>query len=199
MHIWGWMTNFELEALAEMASSVESVVEVGSLHGRSAFALASSCPGTVHCIDPWDDEHGLCYPSFMGNVGYLPNVRAIRSYNSAEVAAEIGEVDMVFIDGAHDYGAVMADIAAWLPFTGKLMCGHDYENADGGYPGVKMAVDQVFGDSVVVYPRTTIWTVERGTGEWKIESGLPERLTYTDEYKRTDTVDLIWPGGASSL
>lgn len=194
MHIWGWMTNFELEALIEMASRMESVVEIGSLHGRSSFALATACSGPVHCIDPWHDEGGHCLPSFMGNVGFMPNVHPVQAHNSRAIAKKIGKVDMVFIDGAHAYGAVLADIAAWLPWTQRIMCGHDYQNEDGGYPGVKQAVDQVFGDAVYVPEGTSIWVVDKPVGGWSIGTDLPKgRLEYTDEYGRTDSPTLVWP------
>src|SRR5687768_7135401 len=71
-HIWGWMRIPELEWLMSKAREMDSVVEVGSLHGRSAFAMLTACTGPVYCIDPWDDEHDLCERSFMGNCGHFP-------------------------------------------------------------------------------------------------------------------------------
>ena len=75
-------------------------------------------------------------------------------------------LDMVFIDGAHDYESVMTDILSWLPKIKKngLICGHDYEcsskecdktllkkysNLDfyaGRHYGVIRAVDAIFDD-----------------------------------------------------
>jgi hypothetical protein len=43
MHLWGWMEPAELQWLGAQAAAMASVVEVGSLHGRSSFALAASC------------------------------------------------------------------------------------------------------------------------------------------------------------
>lgn len=156
MHIWGWMSPDELEWLRVTASGMSSVAEVGSLRGRSAFALLTGCPGPVYCIDPWDDPRGECLPAFMENCGHFPNLVAAQG-RSPEVAAVIPDVDMVFIDGAHDYASVVADIEGWLPQTLKLICGHDYY--DTAEWSVQRAVDERFGDRVVVVPGTSIWTV----------------------------------------
>jgi len=50
--------------------------------------------------------------------------------------------DFVFIDAAHDYASVKADILAWLPKIkkGGYIMGHDY----GMFDGVKKAVDEIF-------------------------------------------------------
>lgn len=159
MHIWGWMSPAELEWLAARAGEMDSVVEIGCLHGRSAFALLTACPGPVWCIDPWDDVADHCCRSFLGYCGHFSNLHAVRGFSPA-AAADVPDVDMVFIDGDHEYESVIADIEAWLPKTRRLICGHDYSNADGGYPGVKQAVDEVFGDRVVVPgAESAIWSV----------------------------------------
>lgn len=159
MHLWGWMSPTELRWLAEQAATMSSIVEVGCLHGRSAYAMLTACPGPVYCIDPWSDDG---WRSFMGSCGHFPNVRPMREA-SPGAAAKVGPVDMVFLDGDHDYAAVIADIEAWLPLTNKLLCGHDYtvgpDGAPGGFPGVKQAVDEIFGDQVVVAEGTAIWTI----------------------------------------
>lgn len=191
MHIWGWMSPAELEWLGAQAAQMDSVAEIGVLHGRSAFALLTACPGPVYCIDPWNDEGGHSLPSFMGSCGHFENLHAVQGYSPA-AAAEAPDVDMVFIDGAHAYGAVLADIAAWLPKTRRLICGHDYQNADAGYPGVAQAVQQVFGDRIVVPEDTSIWTVDLAADR-SIAADLPRELTFTDEYERTSTIVLEWP------
>lgn len=161
MHIWGWMSPDELAWLQARASEMESVVEVGSLHGRSAFALLTGCPGPVYCIDPWDDAADQSYGSFMGSCGHFNNLISVRGFSPSVIESHnIPDVDMVFIDGAHDEVSVRADIEGWLSKTRKLMCGHDYYAGEGaGFPDVAKVVDEIFG-KIKVAQNTAIWYVE---------------------------------------
>lgn len=154
MHLWGWMHPIELEWLTEQASQMRRVVEVGSLHGRSSYALAANCPGEVYCIDPFLDGAWESWERSVGNV--LPNAKGVRGY-SPNAGTEVPDpVDMVFLDGAHDRESVVADIEYWLPRTETLLCGHDYLHAD--YPDVKAVVDELLGDRSQRVPHTSIWS-----------------------------------------
>jgi hypothetical protein len=56
------------------------------------------------------------------------------------------EINFVFIDAAHDYDSVKADILAWRPLVAKggILSGHDY---DWGYPGVVHAVRELISQT----------------------------------------------------
>jgi hypothetical protein len=153
MHLWGWMTPDELLWLRGQAIRMRSVVEIGSLHGRSSYALAVNCPGEVYCIDPWPDGAWESWERSVGNV--LPNVHGIRGYSPESGPAVPGPVDMVFLDGAHDYTSVVNDIEYWEPRTEMLLCGHDYRHAD--YPDVATVVDELLGTRAHLVPGTSIW------------------------------------------
>lgn len=192
MSIWGWMLPVELHWLMDKASTMDSVVEVGSLHGRSAFALCTACPGTVYCVDPWEDVNDCLYPSFMGNCGHFLNIVPVRGL-SPDAAVYVPNVDMVFLDGAHQYGDVLADIAGWLPKTKKLICGHDYQSDGGSFPGVAEAVHAVFGKRVRCDEGTSIWYIDLTTSR-KVLKGAPSGpITYTNEYDRSVSVEIEWP------
>lgn len=193
MHVWGWMAPAELWWLSETAASMGSVVEVGCLHGRSAYALLKGCRGPVYCVDPWNDEADASYPSFMSNCGRFPNLRTRRCASTVAArtwARDLGlvdrldMVDMTFIDASHAYESVMVDVASWLPLTSKLICGHDY-TPEGGYEGVRRAVDEIFGDRVRVAAHaegpTSIWCVDLESDR-SVAEGLPTELDYVDEY-----------------
>lgn len=193
MSIWGWMHPVELEYLMSVAPQMDSIVEIGCLHGRSAFALLTACPGTVYCIDPWDDVPDQSYGSFMRSCGHFPNLVPLRGFSLAE-AENVPDVDMVFIDGAHAYGSVLADIACWLPKTKKLICGHDFQNENGGYPGVEQAVREVFGQRVTCALGTSIWAVDLSKDRSVEPNVFSGTMSFTDEYNRTSTVEIGWPG-----
>ena len=71
----------------------------------------------------------------------------IRRRDSLVAAAEVGpgELDFVYIDAAHEYDAVRADIDPWHGRVrpGGLLCGHDYFDGDrlGSPYGVASAVE----------------------------------------------------------
>lgn len=171
-HIWGWMLPPELEWLYAQAATMDSIVEVGSLHGRSAFALLKACRGPVYCIDPWNDEGLRCLPSFMRSCGAFPNLVPVQGYSPAVLDTNVCLVahvelhdgfDMVFIDGNHGYDDIEGDVEAFLPLTRQLICGHDYQpelGASAGYPDVATYVEHRFGDRVQRAPDTSIWYVE---------------------------------------
>jgi hypothetical protein len=154
MHLWGWMSPTELEWLRDRAAYMRSVVEVGSLHGRSSYALATGCAGQVYCIDPWPDG---AWPSWRDAMAKFDHVVALRGLSPAMGEWVADPVDMVFLDGAHDRASVEADIDYWEPRTQRLLSGHDYGHGD--YPDVKAVVDEWFGDRVESLAGTGIWWV----------------------------------------
>lgn len=200
MHIWGWMSPAELYWLRDTATVMDSVAEIGCLHGRSAYALLEGCPGRVFCIDPWDDEHRKSMPSFLSHCGHFPNLTPMpmTSITAARnwPVGDIPQVDMTFIDGSHTYESVMVDIALWLPLTKKCLCGHDYiEGEEKGFPGVYEAVREVFGDRARVAKDrtgpTSIWYVIL-TDDRTVEPDLPTHFDWTDEYGKHYVEDVTW-------
>lgn len=156
LKIDGWMQRVELEWLALKASSRSRIAEIGAWQGRTTVALADNTPGMVFAVDTWEgsEEHmamlseqpsDWLFGQFSKNVGDRSNIRAIRKL-SVDAAKEIpdGSLDMIFIDAAHDYDNVKADILAWRPKLrpGGLFCGHDF---DAGRVGVVKAVRELIG------------------------------------------------------
>jgi predicted O-methyltransferase YrrM len=163
----GWMSLAELDWLAQKATGRQRIVEIGSWMGRSTRALADSTKGTVWAVDTWEGsaEHteifkqitpGAIYEAFLGAVSDLTNVEPVKQASIDAALAVPDELDMVFIDGSHDYESVKADILAWKPKirSGGLICGHDSD-----WKGVAMAVAELLPEAKNV-PGTSIWAAE---------------------------------------
>lgn len=149
----GWLLYEEGKALYELARG-KRVLEIGSYCGKSTICLAQTARHVVS-VDPHDGR-GTPQPkdtfaTFRDNLArygvaeIVDTRRAVASKVGLE--AEPG-FDLVFIDGAHDFASVDADIA-WSRerlAAGGLLTFHDYRRRpgehDGGWdPGVTQAVD----------------------------------------------------------
>jgi prepilin-type processing-associated H-X9-DG protein len=108
-----------------------TVVEIGSWKGRStismALALKARGSGRLYAIDPHTGsrEHILqygavdTYREFLANLekaGIKAVVAAIReSSHSARSQFGDGTVNVLFVDGSHEYEDVLRDIRDWTP------------------------------------------------------------------------------------
>jgi hypothetical protein len=136
--IVGFIWDGELDWLYEKATQMDSVIEIGSWIGRSTHALLSGCKGTVYAVDHFNGSDSVflklssvaekvdIQALFLKNVGHFPNLQ-LKKMDSIEASKlfEPKSIDMVFIDGDHNYDQVKADIEAWKPVCKKLLCGHD--------------------------------------------------------------------------
>jgi predicted O-methyltransferase YrrM len=153
-HFWqqvsGWFDEQDIDfyrSQVAQAPSPAHFVEVGSWKGRSSAFMAVEIINSgktikFDCVDTWLGDAGIgmsqdayiqsgtLYEHFLANLkpveGHYTPVRA----TSVEAAAlyEDDSLDFVFIDAAHDYDNVLADITAWLPKVkvGGVISGHDY-------------------------------------------------------------------------
>jgi hypothetical protein len=153
--------------------------EVGVWQGMMSRWLLTTRPGlTLHMVDPWraaqpgdswydkGDKFGkkpqsqfeLCYERAKDVEDLFAPRAIIHRLPSVEAAKEFpdGSLDLVFIDGAHDYDNVRNDILAWRPKVrpGGILSGHDYRMG-GVYFGLIKAVDRTvaeLGLTNVPYP-----------------------------------------------
>lgn len=154
--VHGWTSESQLRYLMNAVRSLPDraqIVEVGVWQGRSALAMAEACCGTnrkVFAVDPWEayDQAGANVESRLGEWGQTSFQAIYEAFQKnrqdlrlepwltpvrleSVVAAQSwshGPVQMLFIDGNHDYDAVTADLKVWFPLVseGGLICGDDW-------------------------------------------------------------------------
>jgi hypothetical protein len=132
--VQGWMTEAQAQRLWDRAIALTPparVVEIGSYHGRSAIVFGRAVePGVeVYAIDPHAgndrgpqqirgeaDEGQADHETFVANLaeaGVDGTVRHIRMPSQEAHQAVDGEVDVLYIDGAHRYVPARDDIRDW--------------------------------------------------------------------------------------
>lgn len=158
-NIPGWSHYLKLKYLAKMASKVPeggTIVEIGSLYGRSAYALGMNKKQSVRliCIDPLPTEPKIstsgygtiqpyCIETFKNNTKDIQNITLIRGFSPRDCTNFNDSVDLILIDGDHSYKGVTDDLEFWVPKVksgGYVIC-DDYNNYQASCKYVKPAVD----------------------------------------------------------
>ncbi len=177
MKIPGWMTSRELAWLAFQAAACQSWLEVGAWCGRSTCAVITHLPihACITVVDPFTSylewyKYHMPYSTwpreqFEMLLRWSRRFRPDLQVNVIETTLiNAGpklppSVDAAFIDGDHDYEAVMEDIRICRPLVrhGGILAGHDYDN---NHDGVVLAVNENFSGKVDVAEDTSIWWVK---------------------------------------
>jgi len=130
----GWMTTDQARLLWDSARALEpgaKIVEIGSYQGRSTIVLASAIRdgGTVTAIDPHAgtdrgpqeikgkeseaERDSRVFQENLARAGVAARVKYVRSWSQEALAGFEGEVDLLYIDGAHRYAPARQDIEQW--------------------------------------------------------------------------------------
>jgi hypothetical protein len=189
--IEGWLSRDQgarLYVAAHRVPAGGSIVEIGSFRGRSMVVLASAAPDGVEIvaidphaggdrgpneIAPQADRGEADNQAFHANLrraGVDGRVRLVRKMSGDALGDVAGELDLLYIDGAHRYRPASDDIARWgsrVRLGGTLLI-HDSFNAIGVTGALLRLV--VFGDawrylgrsgSLVQYRREPVGGVRR--------------------------------------
>lgn len=131
-----------IQFIARLKQSQLVGAEVGVARGDNSLSIFETLDmKLLHEIDPYMGTDAS--PDTKAIAFQLLKNRATEWHikTSIEAAKEIGEaLDFVYIDGAHDYINVKADIAAWFPLVrkGGVVGGHDFSS--GSHDGLIDAV-----------------------------------------------------------
>lgn len=133
-------------------------IEIGCYRGESTeMFLKSGAFKTLYCIDPWlpgyDNKDLASFTDFNLVEADFDNrlekykdiVKKIKAKSTDVVNFfDDGSIDFIYIDGCHQYEAVIEDLKNYFPKikAGGMVCGHDYHYVD--FPGVTKAIDEFF-------------------------------------------------------
>ncbi len=130
----GWLTDDQARVLGDAAATVTPpgrIVEIGSFRGRSTIVLAKAAPEGVEVIaidphagtdrGPQEIETTAAtgetdHERFLENLeraGVRGRVRHVREFSHDAHGAVEGEIDVLYVDGAHRYGPARDDIVSW--------------------------------------------------------------------------------------
>jgi len=146
-----------LYTLAKKCRGYGVIVEIGSWKGRSTIYLAKGSKAgnsvRVYSIDPHtgSSEHKEKFGEVWTFDEFMKNIKSARVDDiitpivktSEEAAKEFDKpVELIFIDGAHEYEFVKKDFEMWFPkvVEGGIMAFHDTGWPSPDFPGPKRVV-----------------------------------------------------------
>jgi predicted O-methyltransferase YrrM len=176
----GWLTDEEGEALYDLAKRCSGrgvIVEIGSWKGKSTICLGRGSKAgagiRIFAIDPHADYRFGDFKTNVERADVADLVTPITSL-SQPAADDFGEpIELLFVDGSHEYDLVLEDFEKWVPkvVDGGWVAFHDTTWTAGPRKVVGQAVyrGRAFKDVRFVVGSLT---VGRKVGR----NALPDRL-----------------------
>jgi MMP 1-O-methyltransferase len=172
----GWLTHEEGETLYRLAKACTGrgvIVEIGSWRGKSTTCLGlGSKAGSrvrIYAVDPHAEHTFADFQRNMEEAGIADLVTPVPG-RSQELASGFHQpIELLFIDGAHEYELVKEDFDRWVPkvLEGGVVAMHDTT----WFEGPKRVADELifksrrFKHARYVFSSTTVATkVAENTG-----------------------------------
>lgn len=184
----GWMTDDQARRLHDRSSDLGAgarIVEIGSFRGRSLIVLASAAADGIEIvsIDPHagsdrgpqeyaadqergDDDHSV-YNRNLTDAGVRDRITHVRKMSDEALDDVDGEIDLLYIDGAHRFAPARADIVEWG------------NRVSGG--GTMLIHDSFSSIGVTLALLTTMF----GSGEWRYVGRSQSMAEYRREHLQT--------------
>ena len=130
----GWLTDEEGEALYELARGCTGkgvIVEIGSWKGKSTICLGrGSLAGAsvpIYAIDPHADYRFGDFKANVDRAGITELVNPIASLSQPAADDFHEPIELLFVDGSHEYDLVLEDFEKWVPkvIDGGWVAFHD--------------------------------------------------------------------------
>jgi MMP 1-O-methyltransferase len=163
----GWLTDEEAEALYDLALACTGkgvIVEIGSWKGKSTICLGrGSLAGAgvpVYAIDPHADYRFGDFKANLDRAGITDLVRPIASLSQPAAQDFHEPIELLFVDGSHEYDLVLEDFEKWVPkvVEGGWVAFHDTTWTAGPRKVVGQAIyrSNRFKDARFIVGSTTV-------------------------------------------
>jgi predicted O-methyltransferase YrrM len=118
----GWLTDEEGEALYDLARGCTgrgAIVEIGSWKGKSTICLGLGARAgeadRIFAIDPHADYRFEDFKANVERAGIADLVTPIPSLSHAAAGGFDEPIELLFVDGSHEYDLVLEDFEEWVP------------------------------------------------------------------------------------
>lgn len=148
-------------------SAARRACEVGSYRGESARIMLDAGLEQIYCVDPWKAGYDPsdCASQNMDGVERAFDWLVGQDPRTVKCKGTLGafadrlanaDLDLVYVDACHQYEPCLSDLRVVRDVVRpRVIAGHDYSD---DWPGVKRAVDELFGMPDARFPDSS-WLV----------------------------------------